>query len=397
MNVAFVTDSFPPIIDGVGRCVLECAKEFVAGGHGKCIVVTPHVPGRDYLQYPFPVFHFSSLPLPNMEYRAGYPYMPSLIKKIGQMGIDIIHAHSPFTAMTISKKLRKKFGVPIIYTQHTKWEYDIASAVGIPVIAKALEKYIYSNINAADDVWAVSQKTGEHIKNRGFSGEFTVMQNGTDFSRADADPALLESLSQKYEIGERAPILLFVGRMMWYKNQMLTLEALETLNKRGFDFRMFFIGDGIDLEDMKKTAREKNLHDKVFFPGRIDDRELLRAYYAKSDLFVFPSTYDNAPLVIREAAACGCPPLVIKNSSASEILDDSKENQTAFFAEETPESVADGIEGAFSDMGRYEFVKKNAADKIYLPWSKVIERSLAKYAEICGNYELRATQKKGGD
>ena len=394
MNVAFITDSFPPIIDGVGRCVLECAKEFTTGGHGRCIVVTPHVPGRDYSNYPFPVFHFSSLPLPNMEYRAGYPYMPSLVKKIGELKIDIIHAHSPFTAMTISKKLRKKFNVPIVYTQHTKWEYDIASAVGIPVIAKALEKYIYSNINAADDVWAVSKKTGEHIVDRGFSGEFTVMQNGTDFPRAEANPDLLRDIEQKYPLGENVPVLLFVGRMMWYKNQMLTFEALEILNKSGFDFRMFFIGDGIDLADMKKTVRDKNLCDKVFFLGRVDDRELLRAYYTRSDLFVFPSTYDNAPLVIREAAACGCPPLVIRNSSASEILEESEENQTAFFAEETPESVAEGIARAFGDGERYAFVKKNAAEKIYLPWSKVIEISLEKYFEICKKYTTRQGGKK---
>jgi len=154
------------------------------------------------------------------------------------------------------------------------------------------------------------------------------------------------------------------------------------------------VGDGIDLEDMKKEVRKKELQDKVFFVGRIDDRELLRAYYSRSDLFVFPSTYDNAPLVIREAAACGCPPLVIRNSSASEILDESKENQNAFFAEETPESVAGAIEGAFGDGGRYDFVKKNAENQIYLPWSKVIERSLAKYAEVREKYAARKT--KGG-
>jgi glycosyltransferase involved in cell wall biosynthesis len=320
-----------------------------------------------------------------MEYRAGYPYMPSLAKKIGEMGIDIIHAHSPFTAMTIAQKLRKKFNVPIVYTQHTKWEFDIARAVGIPVIAKALEKYVYKNINAADDVWAVSQKTGEHIKNRGFSGEFTVMQNGTDFPRAETDPALLADIEKKYPIGDNVPVFLFVGRMMWYKNQMLTLEALEILNNRGFDFRMFFIGDGIDLEDMKKTAQKKNLHEKVFFPGRVNDRAMLRAYYTRSSLFVFPSTYDNAPLVIREAAACGCPSLVIQNSSAAEILDDS----TAFFAEETPESVAEAIEETFGDSARYDFVKKNAADRVYLHWSAVIERSIEKYAQVREIYQNR--------
>ena len=35
------------------------------------------------------------------------------------------------------------------------------------------------------------------------------------------------------------------------------------------------------------------------------EREILKRYYVAADLFLFPSLYDNAPLVIREAAAFG--------------------------------------------------------------------------------------------
>ena len=387
MNVAFLTDSFPPIVDGVSRCVAECARAFTEGGHGKCIVVTPHVPGRDYSDYSFPVFRYPSVPLPKMDYRAGYPFMPSLLKKIKEHDIDVIHAHSPFMAMTISKKFRKKFSVPIVYTQHTKWEFDIAHAVGIPMVAKAIEKLIYSNINAADDVWAVSQKTGEHIKNNGFKGDFIVMQNGTDFPRADADENLIAEINQKYALEENIPLFLFVGRMMWYKNQQLIFDTLEILKNKNFDFKMIFIGDGSDLEDMKKMVCDKNLDNHVFFAGRVNDRELLRAYYTRANMFVFPSTYDNAPLVIREAAACGCPSLVIRESSASEILNEFGENQTAFFADENPESISESIMEAFGDKTRYELVRKNAADKVYLPWSKVMLNTVARYKEVCEIYK----------
>jgi len=389
MNVAFITDSLPPIIDGVARCVVEYAREFQNGGHGKCIVIAPHIPGSEEYNYPFPIFRFSSVPLPKMDYRAGYPFMPSLVKKIRELDIDIIHAHSPFTAMTISKKLRKKFNIPIVYTQHTKWEFDIARAVGIPAVAKALEKFIYKNINSADDVWAVSKKTGEHIKTHGFKGDFIVRENGTDFPKSEANQDFIKDINKKYGLNEDIPVLLFVGRMMWYKNQMLTFNALEILKNKGFDFKMIFVGDGRDLEDMEKIVREKKLHEQVFFAGRINDRELLRAYYTRANIFVIPSTYDNAPLVIREAAACCCPSLVIRESSASEILEEFGENQTAFFADENPESIAECIIESFGDKERYRLVRKNAADKVYLPWSKVIVNSIAGYEEICENYKSK--------
>ena len=393
MNVAYITDSFPPIVDGVSRCVVESAEAFKKYKYGKCAVVTPYMPDYNDFDYPFPVFRFPSLKLPKMDYRFGYPFVPALARNFKKMNIEIIHAHSPFTALSVARQLRDALDIPIVYTQHTKWEFDIARAVAIPAMRKPIEKILYKNINAADDVWAVSKKTGEHMTERGFKGEYTVMENGTEFLRSPVNESLFKDVNQQYKLDENVPFLLFVGRMMWYKNQKLTFDALEILKNGGFDFKMVFIGDGRDLSDMKKYIHEKNMHEQVFFAGRINDRELLRAYYTRADMFIFPSTYDNAPLVIREAAAGSCPSLVIRGSSASEILE---ENETAFFASETPESIAESIAGAFGNRELYERVRKNAADRVYLPWTKVIENSIERYSEVRAGYESRKSKKKRG-
>ena len=387
MNVAFLTDSFPPIVDGVSRCVVECAKSFTEIGQGNCIVVTPYKAKANDSSYNFPVFRFPSVKLPKMEYRLGYPYLPTIIKKLKEYKTDIIHAHSPFMAMSLARQIRQILNIPIIYTQHTKWEFDIGRAVGIPAVAKVLEKFVYKNINSADEVWAVTRYAGKHMTSRGFKGDFIVMPNGTDFPRADADENLTKEINQKHGLSENIPVLLFVGRMMWYKNQGLILDALEILKAKDFDFRMIFIGDGRDLEDMKKTVREKNLHDRVFFTGLISDRELLRAYYTRANMFVFPSTYETSGIVVGEAAACRCPSLVARGSAPSEILEEYGENQSGFFADENAGSVAATILEAFENMEKYEFVRKNAADKVYLPWSKVMENSIARYEEVCENYK----------
>ena len=329
-----------------------------------------------------------------MEYRLGYPFIPPLAKKFTELGIDVIHAHSPFTAMTVARQLRRLLKIPIVYTQHTKWEFDIGRAVAIPAIRKTLAKYLYNNINAADEVWAVSQKAGEHIKSRGFRGDFIVMHNGTDFIRADADENLMNDINKKHGLTKDFPLFLFVGRMMWYKNQKIIIDALEILKNKNFDFRMIFVGDGRDLEDMKKTVREKNLHEKISFTGKIADRELLRAYYTRSDMFIFPSTYDTAGLVIGEAAACRCPSLVVRGSAASEILEEYGEDKTGFFADETPESVAESILEAFSDIDRYELVKNNAAERVYLPWCKAVGDSIERYEEVCDNYKIKLVNRR---
>ena len=62
-------------------------------------------------------------------------------------------------------------------------------------------------------------------------------------------------------------------------------------------------GAGQDLERLKALAASLNLQDRVLFTGFVGDREEILSLYRRADLLVFPSVYDNAPMVVREAAA----------------------------------------------------------------------------------------------
>ena len=384
MNIAIITDSFPPMIDGVSRCALGYAHALHERNNGSCVVIAPRMPNINYI-YPFPIYMFKSMGLPYAEYRAGHPFMPRLISKLKDMNIDIIHAHSPFISMTIARQLRRFLNIPIVFTQHTKWGYDISRAVSVPTLQKMIEYYAYNNINNADEVWAVSRGAGEYLLNRGYKGDYRVMPNGTDFPTDEIDVSLFQQINSRFNLPDNVPVLLFVGRMMWYKNIRLIIEALDILYKRSFDFRMIFVGDGDDLTEAENFTESKGLSEVVFFAGQINDRNLLRAYFARSDLFVFPSVYDNAPLVIREAAACSCPSLVVHNSSASDILEDGI---SGFFAYETAESVANTIQSAMSDNIQLKKIAENAFEKVYLPWDIVIKNSLERYDEVKKMFNL---------
>lgn len=49
---------------------------------------------------------------------------------------------------------------------------------------------------------------------------------------------------------------------------------------------MLFVGDGFDIEQLKKLATKLGLDDRVIRVGRVSDIELLRGYYLCSDLFL---------------------------------------------------------------------------------------------------------------
>ncbi|MDR1668754.1 MAG: glycosyltransferase [Oscillospiraceae bacterium] len=386
MNIAIITDSFPPMMDGVSRSALGYATALHEGGYGKVLVVAPRMPKERY-DYPFQFYGFSSVGLPYHEYRAGLPYMPRLKKLFAELEIEVIHAHSPFVSMTIAAKLRRLFHVPIVFTQHTKWDYDISCAVPVKILQRRIERYAYRNIAKADEVWAVSRGTGEYLTGRGFGGGYIVMPNATDFPRRDADAGRIEAISRRYALPEDVPVLICVCRMMMYKGIGITIDALELLHKNGFDFRMFFVGDGEDLGKAQTLVSDKGLSGLVHFTGRITDREELRAYYNRAGLFVLPSVYDNAPLTVLEAAACSCPSVVVRGSSTAEIIEDGV---NGFYCEENPQSVADAVRNAFSDRERYNRVSVAAAEQVYMPWDKLIRRAHERYAEVKRAYGERS-------
>ena len=76
--------------------------------------------------------------------------------------------------------------------------------------------------------------------------------------------------------------------------------------------------------------------DRCIFTGAIQDRNKIRAWYCRSDLFLFPSTFDTNGLVVREAAACDLPSVLIRGSSAAEGV---KDGCSGFLIDENEQSM----------------------------------------------------------
>ena len=139
---------------------------------------------------------------------------------------------------------------------------------------------------------------------------------------------------------------------------------------------MVFAGKGPDEDEIKELAEELGLKDKCLFTGHIMDRNLLMSLYARADLLVFPSPYDNAPMVVREAAAAGTPSLLLKDSCSAEGITNG---YNGFLCENTPESIADCIVKALPTAKQ---VGENARNTIPMPWSDVMQNAFTRYSEL---------------
>lgn len=378
MKIGLFNDSFPPMIDGVAQAVKNYA-EVLQKNHGQVTVVTPkyrHVEDN----YPFNVFRYQSIPTgKRVGYRAGNPLEPMALLHLRKMHFDIMHIHAPFASSVLVKTLNHAPRVPVVLTYHTKFDIDIAKRVPNKALQKVALKFVLGNINAVDEVWVVTERCGQSLRDIGYKGRYLVMENGTDFAYGQSPAEAVEALKEKHAIPPDTFVFLFVGRMMWYKNTRLILDSLKAAKEAGLPFRAFMIGDGYDAPAIRQYAMDSGLERETIFTGAIYDREQLRAYYSLSDMFLFPSTYDTSGIVVKEAAACDCPALLVEGSCAAEgVVQDS----SGFLAEENAESCARVLLEACQSREHLAEVGRMAGKTLYLSWETAVERAYARYEEI---------------
>jgi hypothetical protein len=130
---------------------------------------------------------------------------------------------------------------------------------------------------------------------------------------------------------------------------------------------------------MKALVQSYGIENKVIFTGPIHDREKLRAWNTRADLFLFPSTYDTNGIVVREAAACGLASVLIKGSCAAEGI---THDRNGYLIEENPQSMAQLLEEISGDLGRIHQVGQNAMDEIYISWDQATRLAYDRYKEI---------------
>ena len=381
MNVCLLNDSFPPVIDGVANVVMNYADHLTRDHDARVTVATPYYPQADDSALSYPVVRFRSLGTEAVAsgYRAGDPFETRAVVKLADFAPDILHVHCPAATNLLARLVREQTGAPLVYTYHTKYNIDIERVIRIKPLAREVISAMVDNIQACDEVWVVSRGAGENLRELGYRGDYRVMPNGVDFERGRADQEAVARATAAYDLPEHVPVYLFVGRIITYKGLPLILDALSHLAAAGKDFRMVFVGKGPDRELLESRAADLGIGEKCIFTGPIYDRETLRAWNTRADLFLFPSTFDTNGLVVREAAACGLASVLVRGSCAAEDITDG---QTGFLIDETAESLFQCLL-ELSDLRELtRRVGQRAMDEIYLSWGDCVTRAYHRYEAI---------------
>lgn len=373
-NVGLFNECFPPVMDGVSVCVSNYAY-WMQKMVGDIAVITPNVPGADYNNQGYDVIDFLSIPVPfRKPYVTGIAEIdPTFLKKISKSRFKIVHAHSPFGTGQAAQRIAKLQNIPCIATFHSKYRDDFERVIPEKHVVDLIIKRIISFYDKADQVWVPQASVEEVIREYGYKGKVEVVDNGSDLC-ADYPEKYFVEARESMGIGMDEFVLLFVGQHIWEKNVRFIIEALETI--RDQKFRMFFVGTGYAAEAMKELVAEKGLDRQVTFIGNITDRERIKRFYAAADLFLFPSLYDNAPLVVREAAALHTPAIMVKGSTAATILTDG---ENGFLIDNDLKSFESKLRELIADPDRVHKIGVQASKSIVRSWEDVVGEVLDRY------------------
>ncbi len=373
-NVGLFNESFPPVMDGVAVCV-ENYAHWIQEKVGGVSVVTPRKLGAHYSQYPYEVLDYASVPVPfRHPYVTGIAQIDPLLRaKLRRRQFKIVHAHSPFSAGLMALQVARSQRIPLVATFHSKFKDDFREVIPSDMVVDQAIKVVMEFFEHADEVWVPQASVEEVIREYGFKGHVEVVDNGSDLV-ADYPDSYFEEARRALGIAPGEFVFLFVGQHIWQKNVRLVIDALEQI--KDLPFRMFFVGTGYAAGEMKELVGQKGLSDKVTFTGMLTDRAEVTRYYAAADLFLFPSMYDNAPLVVREAAALHTPAVMVEGSTAATIL---RDGENGYLVPNDLQAFAARLRDLYRDKAAVRRAGLAASRTIVRSWEDVVGEVLDRY------------------
>ena len=375
MKIGQFSDSFLPIIDGVGRVVYNYCETIANKGH-ECTAVVPLDKFGYRGKFPFEIIDYYAKKVPIMsQYDAGLPpFDLHYNARLEMTDFDIVHVHTPFIAGYEGVKYARDRKIPIVGTFHSKYYDDFLQMTGSKAMASIGTDVVVNFYNNCSEVWAVSENSADTLRSYGYKGDLHIIPNGMKIKQID--PSWKFLAKNHFGINNDKPCLLFVGQINWKKNILRILEATSLLKKDGVKFNLIMAGKGPHEEEIRNKIEELGIKEDTYVVGHILKEELLYGLYDLADLFVFPSLYDNAPMVVREAANAGTPSIVVKDSSSAEIIDDGI---NGFYCLDDSENLYEVIKKALSDLKNTRNIGLQAKESIPVAWDEIIDMVLERY------------------
>ena len=340
MKIAFFTNCYKPLINGVVSSIVSLKDAYERKGH-HTYVFAPRVEG--YTDQEKNVFRYHSVNLTSkIKYPIAIPLSLRANKVINEFKPDVVHVHHPFVLSMPAIMYGVKLKIPKVLTIHTQYERYAYYVSPIPqvLINEAVKRIIFNLAIKVDIITTPSQSMKQLISQYGIKKEIAVIPNAINLGVfQERNEQQCKMLTEQTGVDKHDIVLLYVGRISFEKNVDKIIKALAIVKGRNItNVKLILVGEGTAIKQIKGMVHSLGLADMVRFVGSVNN-EIVKYYYQISDIFAFTSTSETFGMVIIEALASGLPVLAIKAPGVVDI-------------------VTDGIDGMLSEDDVSQFADK---------------------------------------
>lgn len=255
---------------------------------------------------------------------------------------------SPVISIAPGIKYAKKYKVPCVLYCEDLWPESTVVTHAVrkgSLMYKILYKWSVSLYKNCDKIIISSPSFKKYFEN-----ELHITDKGFPVVNQPIIHSTKSSTPIKYEHKHNLVYAGNIGAIQLTKELVLAMKHI-----RSEDTKLYLMGMGSELENIKKLIIDEHLEDKVEYVGALPI-EKAEAYYYNADALVVSlkhegSVGDTIPNKAIQYMKYGRPLLGVIKGDAKDLL--SKANGTVF-SEEDPESIAKSID---------ELISKNEKEK----------------------------------
>jgi len=381
-KLCVVTHTFLPHVGGIEKVVYEQCKRLMRKQFEPTVVTHRNYTAKNYVVDGIGVKCYNAV---NIGFRLGIPYAIPQISSFKTFleavkASDLIHAHGhPYPSSLIAAKIAKKYGKPVVLTQHNTFiEYENSLWDHVEWLNDcAIGR---EALKASDRIVVVSNATRNYVLSLGADPKkVCVLHNGVDVDRFKPLAGVRDEMRKKLGIPKASRVVLTVRRIV-YKNGVDTLiDSAEKSIRKNPRLVFLVVGKGPDFEKVKEKIVQLGIQENFRLIGFVSDDDL-PFYYNAADFFVLPSkSGEGLPLVALEAMACGLPIIATNVGGISEIM---KEECGKLVPPNSPDVLAEAIlEFSRRDLASLRRDLRVMVEQEH-SWDRNVEKLIEIYEEL---------------
>lgn len=361
LDIAFVTETFPPEVNGVAMTVGRLVNGMRERGH-RVSVMRPRQ-GKDDRGGEHEVT-LPGFPLPGYPgLRFGLPAGRHLARRWRQQRPDLVHVVTEGPLGWSAVSAARQLGIPVTSGFHTNFDrYSVH--YGLSWMRPSVAAYLRTLHRRTCMTMVPTAALAADLAGEGLTG-VRVVGRGVDTGQFD--PARRsQGLRDQWGMPDGGLACLYVGRLAPEKNLALVEKSFAAIRSVHPMVRMVWVGDG------PAAGRLRQAHADHHFAGtRLG--EDLAAHYASADLFLFPSLSETYGNVVAEAMASGLPVLAYRSAAAAELISDGANGRLVAPGDEAS-YVATALDLAGCAARLPELAMAARISMLPRNWAQVVER-----------------------